>query len=127
MVLSFLKKKDIWSEVGGVDGYLDALKQLAPDYRQLDNTSSGYTKPDSIWGQLAELTQISNKNTIQTRKWLFTAWHENRRKIRTTFLSIEPHNIVQQTLNVSCNSHEEKDQLLAPTVSLCFLFCVIHY
>ncbi|CAF1638467.1 unnamed protein product, partial [Rotaria magnacalcarata] len=85
-----------------------ALRQLAVDYHELDNTTTGYTKPDSIWGQLAELTQISKKHSNEARKWLFTSWHENRRKIRTTFLSTEADKIIQQNLNKSFDSHAKK-------------------
>ena len=48
MILNFLKKKDIWTEVGGVEGYIDAVKQLGSDHRELDNERNGYTKSDTI-------------------------------------------------------------------------------
>ena len=48
MVLSFLKKKDIRTEVGDVERYIDAAKQLGSDYRELDQKRNSYAKSDSI-------------------------------------------------------------------------------
>ncbi|CAF1588184.1 unnamed protein product [Didymodactylos carnosus] len=89
MVFKFLKKKDYWTEVGGVEGFTAAIKQLGSDYHGLDDKSNGYSKSDSIWGRLTDLTQISKKDTFDTRKWLYTTRHDNRRKIRTTFLATQ--------------------------------------
>ncbi|CAF4331300.1 unnamed protein product, partial [Didymodactylos carnosus] len=73
MVLNFLKKNDYWTQVGGTEGFLAAVKQLGSDYRELDvEGSNGYTKSDGIWGRLAERTQNPKKNTYETRKWLYT-------------------------------------------------------
>ncbi|CAF1143019.1 unnamed protein product [Didymodactylos carnosus] len=89
MVFKFLKKKEYWTEVGGVEGFMAAIRQLGSDNRELEDKSNDYSKSDSIWGRLAELTQISKKDTFDTRKWLCTTWHDNRRKIRTTFLATQ--------------------------------------
>jgi hypothetical protein len=86
MLLDFLRKKDCWAQIGGVHGYIDAVNILGSAHRELDKESSGYTNPDSIWGQLAEFTGLHKKNTYENRKWLFTMWREDRRKVRTTFI-----------------------------------------
>ena len=121
MILNFLKKKDIWTEVGDVEGYTDAVKQLGSDHRELDNERNGYTKSDTIWGRLAELTQISKKNTYETRKWLFTTWHENRRKIRTKFLSTQVLHL-PDSLNQASNTDETEHRLDAQMVGLYFSY-----
>jgi hypothetical protein len=103
MVLNFLKKKDYWSEVGNEEGYINAVKQLGCTSRELNDNKNGYTKSDSIWGQLATFTKIPKKDTYETRKWLYTTWHDDRRNIRTTFLSTEV------TESVAANTHQSSN------------------
>ena len=120
MVLNFLKKKDLWSEIGGIDGCLAALRQIAADYHDLDNRNIGYTKSDTIWGRLAEASQFLKKNTYENRKWLFTAWQENRRKIRTAFLKTELDSTVRSTFDKSTDIDDKKNQSRIEPVSFCF-------
>ena len=89
MVLNFLKKTDYWSQIGGVQGYIDVVKQLGSDYQQLDLQRTARIKSDDVWSRLASFTTISKCDTYETRRWLFTAWHEDRRKIRSTFLTMK--------------------------------------
>jgi hypothetical protein len=49
MVFSFLKKKDYWTQVGGVEGYMAIVKQLGLDYKELNIKTNGYTKLDSMY------------------------------------------------------------------------------
>ena len=79
------RKTDYWKSVGDVAGFLGAVDKLGPKYRQLDGDKQGYVQANCIWGQLAELTEIPNKNTYETRKWLYNAWKEDRRKVWSTF------------------------------------------
>jgi hypothetical protein len=117
MVLNFLKKKDYWSEVGGVEGYMAAVKQLGSGYLEL-SVGAGYTKSDSIWGRLASFTQIKKKETLNVRKWLHTTWWDNRREIRTTFLRTQVDNIQPENLNQPSNNNEIGNQSHVKSVSL---------
>jgi hypothetical protein len=121
MVFSFLKKKDYWTQVGGVEGYMAIVKQLGLDYKELNIKTNGYTKLDSIWGRLAELTQIPNKATYEVRKWLNTTWHGNRRKVRTTFLSTQVDDAPLETLDQSSNNDEIENISHVEAVSFFFL------
>ena len=121
MVLNYLKKNDYWKQVNGVEGFMAAVKQLGSDYRELEVDSNGYTKSDSIWGRLAELTKISKKDTYETRKWLYTAWTENRRKVRTTFLSTQVDNLLPHNVNQSSNNDERENRSQVEAVSLYLL------
>ena len=118
MVLSFLKKRDYWKEVGEEERYLATVKLLGLDYREFDDEGNGYTKLNSIWGRLAALTNISNKNTFEARKWLYTAWHDNRRKIRTLFLSTQVNDLLPQNIKQSSNNDDIENQSNIETVSL---------
>ncbi|CAF1135304.1 unnamed protein product [Rotaria sordida] len=79
------RKRNYWKSVGNEDGYISAVEKLGPRYLELDAINGGYTEPDSIWGQLASFTEISEKNTYDTRKWLYTVWTDDRREVRTKF------------------------------------------
>ena len=122
MVLNFLKKVDYWSQIGDVEGFIAAVKQLGSDYTELDVQSNGYTKSDSIWGRLASLTQINKKETFNTRKWLYTTWRDDRRKVRTTFFSTQNTNLLPpENLNQSSNNDEIEKQSYVELVSFIFL------
>lgn len=127
MVLSFLNKNDYWSQVGGVDGFIAAVKQLGPDYCKLDSKNNGYTKSDTIWGRVASFTQIPKKDAYETRKWLYTTWHENRRKVRTTFFSTvvddHPNNSNESSNDVDANNRINKQTV--SLFSLCSVICTI--
>jgi len=125
MVLSFLKKRDFWTEVGGTEGFIAAVEQLGSDYRELDNRTNGYTKSDRIWGRLANLTKINKKNTLENRKWLFTAWHENRRKVRTLFLSTQLGDLSPSRLNQSSHNDDVQETLHVETVSFILLISLL--
>lgn len=115
-----LKKKDYWAQVGGVEGYIAAIEQLGSGYRELDSKNNGYTKSNSIWGQLAQHTQMSKKDTYESRKWLYTTWHENRRKIRTTFLSSQVDDR-SQNLDLSSDNADIDNKQDGEMVSMYFL------
>lgn len=117
MVLSFLKKRDFWAEVGGTEGFIAAVKQLGSDYRELNNKAIGYTSSDSIWGRLADLTEIKKKNILDNRKWLFTAWNEDRRRIRTMFLSTQVDDLSPSNTNQSSHNDDVANTLHVTTVS----------
>ncbi|CAF4028148.1 unnamed protein product, partial [Adineta steineri] len=102
MVLNFLKKFDYWGGVGGVDGYITAVKQLGSDYTKLE--SDGCSKLDSIWGRLAEFTKLDNKSTYDARKWLYTAWNDDRREVKTTFLNTQVTTVLSNDSNQSPNN-----------------------
>ncbi len=116
MVFDYLKKKDYWSEVGGVKGYLAALKQLGSDYKELTVIGNGYTKPESIWGRLELLTTIPKKS-LNTRKWLHTTWHNDRREIRTIFLSTQINDLPAENSNQSLDNNEIENQSDVESVS----------
>ncbi|CAF4195577.1 unnamed protein product, partial [Adineta steineri] len=83
-----------------VDGFCTAVKQLGSDYTKLKkNDKEGYSKLDCIWGRLAEFTTLENKGTLEARKWLYTAWTEDRRKVCTIFLSTQVTNASLNNLN----------------------------
>jgi len=119
MVFSLKKKTDYWKQVGQEEGFLAAVKQLGSDYRELDGENNGYTQPDGIWGRLAELTQISKKDTYETRKWLYTTWVENRRNVCTTFFTTQVNNLLEN-LDRTSNNDEQENRSHVETVSLCF-------
>jgi hypothetical protein len=83
-----LQKKNYWELVDGVEGYVNAVEQLGIRHDQLDDKDNkGYSNPDSIWGELANFTHIPEKETYETRKWLYTVWKEDRRGAKTLFYS----------------------------------------
>ncbi|CAF1447830.1 unnamed protein product [Didymodactylos carnosus] len=103
--------------VGGTEGFLAAVKQLGSDYRELDvEGSNGYTKSDGIWGRLAERTQIPKKDTYETRKWLYTTWQENRRKVRTTFFNTQVNDLLEN-LSRTSNKDEQDNHSHVETMS----------
>ena len=81
------RKMDYWSEVGGIEGFHQAVEKLGLNWKKLDEGKHGYTDINSIWGQLANLTELKNKSKYEARKWLYTAWHQNRQEVRTKFLA----------------------------------------
>ena len=89
MVKKQSKKMNYWKDIGEEKGFIAAVNQLGSDWKKLDADEDGCLKPECIWGRLAEFTEFSNKDTYAARKWLYTAWKENRRLIRTTFLSTQ--------------------------------------
>lgn len=118
MVLNFLKKTDHWSQVGGVQGYIDAVSQLGSDYQQLDLQSIGRTKSDDVWSRLASFTTIPKSDSYEARKWLFTAWHEDRRKIRSTFLGMKAKNNAQLSSTSDSSDNQAADSSQGAPVSL---------
>ena len=117
MVLNFLKKTDYWSQIGGVQGYIDAVNQLGCDYQQLDLQSIGRTKSDDVWSRLASFTAIPKSDSYETRKWLFTAWYEDRRKIRSTFLSMKANDNAQLGSTSDSSDNQAADSSQGATVS----------
>lgn len=79
------RKRDYWTSVGGVDGFINAVKKLGSSYKELDVENQGYAEPDSVWGHLANVTNIPEKNTYDTRKWLYTNWRSDRRNVKSKF------------------------------------------
>ena len=79
------RRRDYWKLIGGVDGFINALDKLGIDYKELRSTNQGYAEPNSIWGQLANVTDIPEKDSYDTRKWLYTVWKDDRRKVRSKF------------------------------------------
>ena len=59
---------------------------LGADWKLLDDKSKGYSDSGSVWGKLAECTELKKKDTFDVRKWLYTVWHDDREKVRTKFL-----------------------------------------
>ena len=107
--MSKQKKKDYWADVGNEEGFLAAVSQLGADYKQLDVKGEGCQKPDGIWGRLADLTKLANKKTYDARKWLYSMWKGDRRKVRTTFLSTEVTDVL------SADSHESSADIANKT------------
>jgi len=124
MVLSFLKKKDYWTDVGGVEGFIAAVKQLGSDYRELNGIKNCYSKSDSIWGRLAQLTQLPNKDTYDARRWLCTTWQDNRRKVYTTFLSTQVDDPIQHNMDQSSTNVETENRSHEGAVSFYFLIFI---
>lgn len=90
------RKRDYWTSVGGVDGFLNAVKQLGSSYKELNVENQGYAEPNSVWGQLSDMTNIPEKNTYDTRKWLYTVWRNDRRNVKSTFNAEESLNYSQE-------------------------------
>ena len=84
-MLARFRKIDYWGGVGNIAGFHQAVEKLGLNWRQLDEESQSYTHANSIWGQLAQLTELKNKHTYDARKWLYNAWHENRQQVKTKF------------------------------------------
>lgn len=82
-MLKRFRKKDNWNSIGDVQGYLAALNKIGSLCQYLDAPNQGYAEPNSIWGQVADQTDMPNKNTYDVRKWLYTVWKDNRRNIRS--------------------------------------------
>ena len=125
MVFSYLKKRDFWTEVGGTEGFITAVRELGSDYHQLNNKAIGYTISDSVWGRLADLTQINKKNILDNRKWLFTTWNEDRRKVRTMFMSTQVNDLLPSNTNQLSHNDDVADALHVTTVSCVVLISFI--
>ena len=88
-MFKILRKTNYWEEIGEVDGYHKCIEMLGSDWRLLDDKSKGYSDSGSIWGKLAEVTELKKKDTFDARKWLYTVWHGDRKQVRTKFLKIK--------------------------------------
>jgi hypothetical protein len=84
-MLKLFKQMDYWKNVQGVEGFLAAIEKLGTTWNQLNEDRQGYDAPDSIWGQLAQMTEMKNKNTLNARKWLYHTWKRNGKKVFKTF------------------------------------------
>lgn len=84
-MLARFRKIDYWRGIGHIAGFHQAVEKLGSNWRELDEDSQGYTDANSIWGQLAQLTELKNKHTYEARKWLYNAWHEDRQEVKTKF------------------------------------------
>ncbi len=84
-MFSRFRKTDNWSEIGEIKGFHEAIETLGSNWKFLDEIDHGYTDINSIWGQLAGNTKLKNKDTYETRKWLYTTWKRNRDEVRTKF------------------------------------------
>lgn len=84
-MFSRFRKITYWTEIGGAEGFHNAIEMLGSNWKILDESAHGYTDINSIWGQLAENTQLKNKHTQEARKWLYTTWNRDREGIRTKF------------------------------------------
>lgn len=85
MLKRFQKKKYYWKEIEGIDGFHRAVEKLGVSWHQLNEDGQGYHAPNSIWGQLAELTELKNKDSLNVRKWLYQAWRRNTQNVFTSF------------------------------------------
>ncbi len=63
-MLKLFKQMDYWKNVQGVEGFHAAIEKLGTTWNQLNEDRQGYDAPDSIWGQLAQMTEMKNKNTL---------------------------------------------------------------
>lgn len=79
------RKVNYWEDIGGIEGFHEAIETLGSNWRLLDNNERGYTDVNSIWGQLADSSRLKNKHTYEARKWLYNAWTQNRQNVRTEF------------------------------------------
>lgn len=90
-MLARFRKMDYWNQIEGIEGFHRAVEKLGSSWRQLEKDEHGYkhgyTDVNSIWGQLANLTELKNKHTYEARKWLYNAWHQDRQQVRTQFLA----------------------------------------
>ena len=90
-------KADYWEQVGGVSSFHQASEKLGLTAENLDASVQGYSDPVSIWGKLAELTQIPNKHDQEAREWLYHAWREDRREVRSKYYAQKITNQLQVT------------------------------
>lgn len=84
-MFKLLKKKNHWESIGGVLGFHQALETLGSEWRMLHDRKQGYAEPGSIWDKLACNTNLEDKESVNSRKWLFTVWKEDRKQVRTKF------------------------------------------
>lgn len=83
-------RKDYWTSVGDVEGYHAAVEKLGLRYHEMNAKKQTYSDPNCVWGHLATLTKIPTKNVQKTRKWLYTMWKDDRRKVRSLFEAQRP-------------------------------------
>ena len=113
-MLKKFRRRDYWELIGDADGFTNALNKLGIYYKELRSTNQGYAEPNSIWGQLAKATGIPDKDSYDTRKWLYTVWKDDRRKVRSKFKAqhdtdyssqhtTEPFNDYLTKANVDCD------------------------
>ena len=119
-MFKIFRKRDYWKSVEDVDGYISAVEKLGPGYRELDVTDQGYAESNSIWGQLANLTKLSENNTYDTRKCLYTVWKYDRRKIRSKFNAKKAGGSFSKCTIPSSNSSTKKDNTAFDEVRLYF-------
>ena len=110
MLQRFLKK-NYWEEVGGVAGFHNAVEHLGSNWRLLDQEGQGFTKETSIWGQLAQVTDLKKKTCPKARKWLYSVWQEDRHGVRTKFYAN------QQAVDLATSlidKRNQRDDTMAP-------------
>lgn len=103
MLQRFLQK-NYWEEIGDVAGYHRAVEQLGSKWHLLDQERQGFTKDTSVWGQLAQLTDLKKKDCSKARKWLYSVWQEDRRGVKTKFYA------TKQTYDLPATSRNVLDQ-----------------
>ena len=84
-MLKRFTKTDYWKEIQGIEGFHLAVEKLGTTWQKFNENGQGYNAPDSIWGQLAQMTEIENKNTLNFRKWLYHTWHRNSKYVYSSF------------------------------------------
>lgn len=101
-MLKRFKKKDNWKLIGDVQGYMNAIDKLGLDWQRLDQSNESYADSSSVWGQLANFTNM--KNNYEVRKWFYTVWREDRRQLHTRYVAeksplLSLQNAAQQSQN----------------------------
>jgi hypothetical protein len=77
-----------WEDVGGVDGYINAVNTLGEDYQEMEKKRVSTKNINGIWSRLAAALSLENQNE-DTRKWLKLVWKNDRRKVRSTFYALK--------------------------------------
>ena len=116
-------QKDYWTSVEGVEGYHAAVGRLGPRYHEMNAENQTYSDPNCVWGHLANLTKIPDKNVQKTRKWLYTVWKEDRRKVRSLFEAQRALVSIQGTSNESSNIVLNND---SPRIEQVRLLLILH-
>lgn len=119
-MFKILGRTNYWQEIGEVNGFHSCIDMLGSDWKLLDDKSKGYSDPRSIWGKLAEYTELKKKDTFDARKWLYTVWHGDRKEVRTKYLKTKLLDAWQKSSAVVENdqspSSEQKVGFLFPLI-----------
>ncbi len=119
-MFKIFQKKNYWKLVGDEEGYIKAVERLGSNYHDLNSKTQGYSESNSIWGQLANFTETLD-NTYDTRKWLYTVWKSDRRRVQTKFNAKKANDPNCECITQSSNESMNENVTSFDEVRLCLL------